>query len=183
MSATSSTVARFADRSASTAAVASTGEPAGRSTMTWNSLLLSNGSIFSTTSWTAASDTDSRIATTMPMPSASRRRPPRTGSTNGDSSRVNADSSRRSSAPGPWATACFGASLSASQGVITNAIASEISMPMLALIGIGLMYGPISPVTKAIGSSAAMTVKVARIVGPPTSSTAAGISAASGASG
>ena len=54
---------------------------------------------------------------------------------------------------------------------------------MLALIGIGLMYGPISPVTKAIGSSAAITVNVARIVGPPTSSTAAGISVASGASG
>ncbi len=48
-------------------------------------------------------------------------------------------------------------------------------MPMLALIGIGLMYGPISPLTKAIGSSAAITVSVARIVGPPTSSTARGI--------
>jgi hypothetical protein len=46
---------------------------------------------------------------------------------------------------------------------------------MLALIGIGLMYGPISPLTKAIGSSAAITVSVARIVGPPTSSTARGI--------
>ena len=65
-------------------------------------------------------------------------------------------------------------SLSASHGVTTNAIASEISMPMLALIGIGLMYGPISPLTNAIGSSAAITVNVARIVGPPTSSTAAG---------
>ena len=31
------------------------------------------------------------------------------------------------------------------------------------------------PVTKAMGSSAAITVKVARIVGPPTSSTAAGM--------
>ena len=40
------------------------------STTTWNSLLLSNGSIFSTTSWTTASDTDARIATTMPMPSS-----------------------------------------------------------------------------------------------------------------
>ena len=54
---------------------------------------------------------------------------------------------------------------------------------MLALIGIGLMYGPISPDTNAIGSSAAMTVNVARIVGPPTSSTATGISSASGARG
>jgi len=38
-------------------------------------------------------------------------------------------------------------------------------------------------VTNAIGNSAAMTVNVARIVGPPTSSTAAGINPASGASG
>ncbi len=65
----------------------------------------------------------------------------------------------------------------------TKAIASEITMPMLALIGIGLMYGPMRPVTNAIGSSAAITVNVARIVGPPTSSTAVGISSASGAPG
>ena len=58
--------------------------------------------------------------------------------------------------------------------MIVNATASEISMPMLALIGIGAMYGPIRPLTNAIGSSAAMTVNVARMVGPPTSSTAAG---------
>ncbi len=64
-----------------------------------------------------------------------------------------------------------------------NAIASEISIPMLALMGIGLMYGPMRPVTKAIGNSAAITVKVASIVGPPTSSTAAGISVASGVPG
>ena len=37
------------------------------------------------------------------------------------------------------------------------------------------MYGPIRPVTKAIGNKAAMTVKVARMVGPPTSSTAPGM--------
>jgi len=52
-------------------------------------------------------------------------------------------------------------------------------MPMLALIGIGLMYGPIRPETKAIGNSAAITVSVARMVGPPTSSTAPGISSVS----
>ena len=74
--------------------------------------------------------------------------------------------------PLPRGASRAGSSLSASQGVTVNAIASEISMPMLALIGIGLMYGPIRPVTKAIGSSAAITVKVARMVGPPTSSTA-----------
>jgi CubicO group peptidase (beta-lactamase class C family) len=37
-------------------------------------------------------------------------------------------------------------------------MASEISMPMLALIGIGAMYGPIRPLTNAIGSKAAITV-------------------------
>jgi hypothetical protein len=66
-------------------------------------------------------------------------------------------------------------SFRASQGVMMKAIASEISMPIEALIGIGLMYGPIRPVTKAIGKSAAITVKVARMVGPPTSSTARGM--------
>jgi len=49
-------------------------------------------------------------------------------------------------------------------------------MPMLELIGIGLMYGPINPLTKAMGSRAAITVNVARMVGPPTSSTARGTS-------
>ena len=39
--------------------------------------------------------------------------------------------------------------------------------------GMGFMYGPMSPETKAIGSSAAITAKVAKIVGLPTSSTAA----------
>jgi hypothetical protein len=68
----------------------------------------------------------------------------------------------------------------ASQGVTTKAMASDSSMPMLALIGIGLMYGPISPLTKAIGSSAAITVSVARMVGPPTSSTAPGMICSSG---
>ena len=70
-------------------------------------------------------------------------------------------------------------SLRHSHGVNTSATASEISMPMLELIGIGLMYGPISPLTNAIGRSAAITVKVARIVGPPTSSTARGMISAS----
>jgi hypothetical protein len=41
---------------------------------------------------------------------------------------------------------------------------------MLELMGIGLMYGPINPLIKAIGSKAAITVSVAKIVGPPTSS-------------
>ena len=58
---------------------------------------------------------------------------------------------------------------------MTKAIASERIMPMLALMGMGLIYGPIKPLTKAIGKSAAITVSVARMVGPPTSSTAPGI--------
>jgi hypothetical protein len=66
------------------------------------------------------------------------------------------------------------AACTAKPGVTISAISSDSSMPTEALIGIGRMYGPISPETKAIGSSAAMTVNVARMVGPPTSSTAAG---------
>jgi hypothetical protein len=56
-----------------------------------------------------------------------------------------------------------------------KATSNDMSMPVEALIGIGLMYGPINPDTKAIGIKAAMTVKVAKIVGLPTSSTALGI--------
>ena len=47
-----------------------------------------------------------------------------------------------------------------------NTIAAE------ALAGIGAMYGPISPDTNIIGSSAAITVSVAMTVGLPTSVTA-----------
>jgi len=38
--------------------------------------------------------------------------------------------------------------------------------------GMGCMYGPMSPETKAMGIRAAITVNVARMVGLPTSSTA-----------
>jgi hypothetical protein len=41
-----------------------------------------------------------------------------------------------------------------------------------ALIGIGAMYGPIRPETNSMGRSAATTVRVAMIVGLPTSATA-----------
>jgi hypothetical protein len=41
-----------------------------------------------------------------------------------------------------------------------------------ALAGIGLMYGPISPETNIIGNSATMMVRVAMMVGLPTSATA-----------
>ena len=59
---TSGTLESCAPISCSTAAVISTGVPAGMSTTTWNSDLLSKGSIFSTTSFTSASDTEARIS-------------------------------------------------------------------------------------------------------------------------
>ena len=48
-----------------------------------------------------------------------------------------------------------------------NATASDASIATDAPTGIGRMYGPISPLTKAIGRIAAITAKVARIVGLP----------------
>ena len=53
-----------------------------------------------------------------------------------------------------------------------NATSSENTMAALAPMGIGRMYGPISPPTNAIGRIAATTARVARMVGLPTSSTA-----------
>ena len=41
-----------------------------------------------------------------------------------------------------------------------------------AMAGMGLIYGPIKPETNIIGNSAVMMVKVAMIVGLPTSATA-----------
>jgi hypothetical protein len=164
-----------APSSRSAAAVASTGVPAGMSTTTWNSDLLSKGSILRMTSCTAASDTEAPMSTRTTAPRIARHVPePR----NGFSRRRAAASSH----PPPSAAWCGARrrNLSASQGVTVKAMASEMSIPMLALIGIGLMYGPMRPVTKAMGRSAAITVKVARIVGPPTSSTAAGMMPESG---
>ena len=66
----------------------------------------------------------------------------------------------------------FGASFSISQGATTIATKNENSMAAEALAGIGAMYGPISPETNSIGSSAATTVSVATTVGLPTSATA-----------
>ena len=56
--------------------------------------------------------------------------------------------------------------------VKANAANSEITIATEPSTGIGAMYGPIMPLTKAIGISAATTVKVARMVGLPTSRTA-----------
>ena len=57
-------------------------------------------------------------------------------------------------------------------GVTMNAISSDQNMAALEPIGIGRMYGPISPPTNAIGNTAAITANVARMVGLPTSPTA-----------
>ncbi len=54
--------------------------------------------------------------------------------------------------------------------MIIKATKSENKVERDAPIGMGDMYGPIKPVTKAIGRIAATTVKVERIVGFPTSS-------------
>ena len=53
-----------------------------------------------------------------------------------------------------------------------KATSSEKSIAAVAPTGIGRMYGPIRPPTNAIGRIDATTVRVARIVGLPTSSTA-----------
>jgi hypothetical protein len=178
-------LARKAPMSCSAAAVSSSGVPAGMSTTTWNSLLLSKGSIFSTTHCTGqahrqrqrgqdAGQQQPALARAVQQGAAARgerrgRRAPAAG-------RVG-----RRGMPGP--AACGFISLSASQGVTVKAIASDKAMPRLELMGIGLMYGPIRPLTKAIGSSAAITVSVARMVGPPTSSTATGMISRSGLPG
>src|SRR6516225_2697167 len=57
-------------------------------------------------------------------------------------------------------------------GVTTKATNREKTIAAEAPTGIGRMYGPIKPLTKAIGRIAAITAKVARIVGLPTSATA-----------
>ena len=149
------------------------------STTSWNSLLLSKGSIFSTTHCTAAMPTDSISATKMPASSSQRLRAlSRKGVSRPAKVRDIALLMRLGACwPCGWSpsVSCGFISLSASQGVTVKAMASDSAMPRLELIGIGLMYGPISPLTKAIGSSAAMTVSVARMVGPPTSSTATGM--------
>ena len=49
---------------------------------------------------------------------------------------------------------------------------SENSIATDPSAGIGSMYGPIMPLTKPIGSRAAITVNVATMVGLPTSATA-----------
>ena len=139
---TSGSVATSAPSSRSSAAVRSTGVPVGRSTTTWNSDLLSNGSIFSTTSFTPASETEPRISASTAIASSRRLRAACAAVTNRPSARAKKRSSRPAPACGAACAAGAAApfsSLRASQGVTMKAIASEMSMPMLALIGIGLM--------------------------------------------
>ena len=57
-------------------------------------------------------------------------------------------------------------------GVTTKAMPSEKNIATPAPTGVGLMYGPDNPPTNAIGSTAAITAKVARMVALPTSFTA-----------
>jgi hypothetical protein len=60
----------------------------------------------------------------------------------------------------------------AAQGETTKAMRSEKIIATLAPTGMGRMYGPMRPRTIAMGRMAAITAKVARMVGFPTSSTA-----------
>ena len=155
------------------------------STTTWNSDLLSNGSILSSTSPATGSATEAAISNAMPRPSRPRLRVPRCLSSNGRKMRSNSGVILPAM---PCGCAALASAIStvtgfihsrASHGVTTKAIANDSNMPMLALMGMGAMYGPINPETKAMGSSAAITVSVARMVGPPTSSTAPGMICAS----
>ena len=66
----------------------------------------------------------------------------------------------------------LGFNLFVSQGVKAKAAKRENIIATEPRIGIGDIYGPIMPLTKPIGSSAAITVNVAKIVGLPTSRTA-----------
>ena len=68
----------------------------------------------------------------------------------------------------------------AAQGEIMKAMKSENNMASDAPTGIGRMYGPINPATKAMGRMAAITAQVASMVGLPTSSTASTATSASG---
>ena len=52
---------------------------------------------------------------------------------------------------------------------MVNATKSDKIIAIEAPIGIGAIYGPIKPETKAIGNTDAITVNVAKMVGFPTS--------------
>jgi hypothetical protein len=123
--------------------VRSTAVPVGMSTTTWNSLLLSNGSIFITTSFSGTSTTDTTIATPMPIHSMRRYGLPASSRKKGVITRVKKLASRCDSlsaaAGAAWLPKCLCSRRNASHGVTTNAIASDSSIPIDELIGIGAM--------------------------------------------
>jgi hypothetical protein len=142
--------------------------------MTWNSLLLSKGSIFTFTQPSgtkAAAPTSSR---TTPARNSTRMR---ALAMSGPMKRRYTRVSRSSRSCSPCPPACFNRR-TAAQGVTMNATTSENIIAAEAPTGMGRMYGPISPPTNAIGRMAATTVRVARMVGLPTSSTARSATAA-----
>ena len=137
------------------------------STITWNSLLLSKGSIFTVTSPNGTKAIAASSSTATPARKSARIRPLETsGPITRRYRRV-----KRSSSPCSWWLPGF-RSRTAAHGVTTKATTSEKTIAADAPIGIGRMYGPIRPPTNAIGRMAATTASVARIVGLPTSSTA-----------
>ena len=109
------------------------------STTIWNSDLLSNGSIFRITSFTTASETASsnppRIASHSLRRAGFAMLAIQEGRQAIAKEAMDPGIALHLAAPHDAAPA----KRSASQGVMTNATASEINMPMLALIGIGLM--------------------------------------------
>jgi hypothetical protein len=143
------------------------------STITWNSLLLSKGSIFTRTSLKNTSEQATSSRSTMAARKTARRFQSRiSGAMMRRYSRVvqsSVDSSR---------AAAGRSSRVAAHGETMKAMKSENSMATDAPTGMGRMYGPMSPLTKAMGRMAAITAKVARMVGLPTSSTASTATAA-----
>ena len=139
--------------------------------MTWNSLLLSKGSIFTRTHFNGTKVTAASSNNTTPPRNIQRRR----------ASRISGFIIRRykrvvqpSVSCPEWSPlpAYFLSSLNAAHGETTKATISENSIAAEAPTGIGRMYGPIRPRTKAMGRIAPITANVARMVGLPTSSTA-----------
>src|SRR5699024_9911091 len=127
----------------STAAVFSRGVPAGISTTTCISDLLSKGSIFSKTKPVAGSAKDAAIKPITPKPKKKRLRTPFLGCKKGRKMPLN-NLLKKIGSFASWSSfffvVLFGFShRRANQGVKVNAMAKESAMPMLALMGIGLM--------------------------------------------
>ena len=139
--------------------------------MTWNSLLLSKGSIFTCTHFNGTNATAASSSTTTPPRNIQRRRAFADQRVHHPA--VQARGPAFGFVPGmsPPPAYCR-SSLSAAHGETTKATINENSMAAEAPTGIGRMYGPIRPRTNAMGRIAAITANVARIVGLPTSSTA-----------